>query len=264
MKIELNGRKAVVSASTSGIGLAIAKGLLNAGADVVVNGRRADVTSAVVEQLSRQFPDRKVQGVSADLARKEDVDRFVQEAEDADILVNNLGAYKRVNFFDISDEEWFGLFETNVMSGVRLARHYMPKMLERNWGRLLFIASESGVTTPADRIHYGVSKTAVLAVARGLAEVARNTGVTSNSIIVGITQTEHVEQSIQDTAREQNISISEVHRQIAATHRPSQLLGRLATAEEVANMVIYAASPQAAATTGAALRVEGGGIPTIL
>jgi NAD(P)-dependent dehydrogenase (short-subunit alcohol dehydrogenase family) len=264
MQIDLTGRRAIVTASTSGIGLAIAKGLLNAGADIVLNGRRREVTDRLVKQFSEQYPGQTVQGISADLGRKEEIERFVQLAPDADILVNNLGIYGRVKFFDIPDDEWLRYFETNVMSGVRLSRHYMPGMLERNWGRLLFISSESGVTTPAERIHYGTTKTAMLAVARGLAEVARNTGVTSNSIVVGITRTEHIEQSIEETARTQGVSIADVHRQIVNEHRPTQLLGRPATSEEVANMVVYAASPQASATTGAALRVEGGGITTIL
>jgi NAD(P)-dependent dehydrogenase (short-subunit alcohol dehydrogenase family) len=264
MRVDLTGRKAIVTASTSGIGLSIVKGLLNAGADVVLNGRRREVTDCLVIQLAEQFPDQTVQGVSADLARKEEIERFVKEIPDADILVNNLGIYDKVKFFDISDEEWLRYFETNVMSGVRLSRHYMPGMMERNWGRLLFITSESGVTTPADRMHYGTTKTAMLAVARGLAEVARNTGVTSNSIVVGITQTEPIVQMIEESARTQGISIAEVHQQIVNEHRPTQLLGRPATSEEVANMVVYAASPQASATTGAALRVEGGGITTIL
>lgn len=264
MKIDLTGKTALVTASTSGIGLSIARGLLGAGAHVIVNGRRAEVTDAVVQTLSEQFPGASVQGLSADLGTAEGVDHVTTTVENIDILVNNLGIYEAANFFDITDAQWMRFFETNVMSGVRLARHYMPGMLARDWGRLIFITSESGVTTPATRIHYGTTKTAQLAVSRGLAEVARNTGVTSNAIVVGITLTEPVEQTIAESARTQGISVGEVHRQIATEHRPTQLLGRLATSEEVANMVVYAASPQASATTGAALRVEGGGITTIL
>lgn len=264
MKIDLKGRKAIVTASTSGIGLAIAKGLASSGANVVVNGRRPEVTDRVVEQLSDEFPGLTVQGFSADLAHREEVERFVRLAPEADILVNNLGIYGQADFFDIPDEEWLRFFETNVMSGIRLARHYMPGMLKRNWGRLLFISSESGVTTRAERLHYSTTKTAILAVARGLAERARNTGVTSNSIIVGTTVTEQLGEVIEEMARTQKISIAEVHRQIMAEHRPTHLLPQLLTMEEVANMVVYAASPQAAATTGAALRVDGGGITTIL
>lgn len=264
MKIDLTGRRAIVTASTSGIGLGIAKGLLDAGAEVVINGRREPVTDAAVAEIKRQYPGASLLGISADLGCKDGVDRLIELAGDADIVVNNLGIYERVGFFDISDDEWLRFFETNVLSGIRLARHYMPQMLERNWGRLIFITSESGVTTPADRIHYGTTKTSLLAVARGLAEVARGTSVTSNSVIVGLTLTEHVERDIEEAAQKQGISTAEVQRQIAALHRPTQLLERLATSEEVANMVVYIASPQASATTGAALRVDGGGIPSIL
>jgi len=264
VNIDLTGRRAIVTASTSAIGLSIAKGLLGAGADIVINGRRPEVTDAVVADLQREHPARSVVGISADLGTGEGIERFIDLAGDADILVNNLGIYERVNFFDISDAEWLRYFETNVLSSIRLARHYMPRMLERNWGRLIFITSESGVTTPRDRMHYATTKSALLAVSRGLAEVARGTAVTSNSVIVGLTMTEHVEKEVEAAARKQGISIAEVQKQIASIHRPSMLLERLVTSEEVANMVVYVASSQASATTGAALRVEGGGIPTIL
>ena len=264
MKIDLSGRRAIVSASTSGIGLAIARGLLGAGAGVVINGRRPEVTEAAVADLQKQFPGSEVVGIAADLAMRDGVAQFIEQAGDADILVNNLGLYERVDFFDLTDEAWLRFFEANVLSGIRLSRHYMPAMLERNWGRLIFITSESGVTTPRDRMQYGTTKTMLIALARGLAEVARGTAVTSNSVIVGVTKTEHVEREIEAAAMKQGISTREVERQITAQHRPTQLIERLATSEEVANMIVYVASPQAAATTGAALRVEGGGIPTIL
>lgn len=264
MRIDLAGRKAIVTGSTSGIGLAIAKGLARAGADVVINGRRQDVTDGVVADLSAQFPDVAVQGIAADLALKEEVDRFTKLAPEADILINNLGIWAEADFFDLPDEEWLRFFETNVMSGIRLARHYMPGMLQRNSGRLVFISSESGVTTRFERLHYSVSKTAILAVARGLAERARGTAVTSNSIIVGTTLTEQIASMIEQLAQAENISFEDAQRQVIANHRPTHLLALLATTEEVANMVVYIASPQASATTGAALRVDGGGITTIL
>ena len=264
MRIDLTGRRAIVTASTSGIGLAIAKGMLGAGAEVVVNGRRADATEAAVSELRHLFPGCQIAGISADLATREGIEQFISQTGEADILVNNLGMYERVDFFDITDEQWFRMFETNVMSAVRLAREYMPGMLARNWGRVICIASESGVTTPRDRIHYGVSKSALIAFARGLAERARGTHVTSNSIIVGMTMTEIVEKEIEAAAREQGITPLEMQRQAAAHHRPTQLLERLALPEEVANMVMYVASPQSSATTGAALRVEGGGISSML
>ncbi|MDR7156448.1 NAD(P)-dependent dehydrogenase (short-subunit alcohol dehydrogenase family) [Sphingobium xenophagum] len=264
MKIELKGRRAVVTASTSGIGFAIARGLAGAGADVVINGRNPEVTAAAIGRLKESHPACDILGISADLGTSDGVDRFIDTAGDIDILVNNLGIYERVDFFDITDAEWLRFFETNVMSGVRLARRYMPGMIAKDWGRLIFISSESGVTTPRDRMHYAVTKSAVLAVARGLAEQARGTAVTSNSVIVGLTMTEHVERDIARAAEEKKMPVMDIQRQIAATYRPTQLLERLATSEEVANMVTYIASPQASATTGSALRVEGGGITTIL
>lgn len=263
MKIDLTGRTAVISGSTSGIGLAIARGLANAGANVVVNGRRQDVTDSVVAELSARYPAVKVQGVAADLARREDIERFIQLAPEADILINNLGIYSEGDFFDIADEEWFRFFETNVMSGIRLSRHYMPGMLERNWGRVVFISSESGVTTRVERMHYSTTKTAVLALARGLAERARGTRVTSNSIIVGTTLTEQITEMVQQMAEAADITFEDAQRQVIAEHRPTQLTPLLETTEEVANMVVYVASEQASATTGAALRVDGGGITTI-
>lgn len=264
MKIDLTGRTAVISGSTTGIGLAIAKGLANAGADVTVNGRRQDVTDRVTAELAALFPAVKVRGIAADLARKEDVERFIALAPEADILINNLGIYSECDFLDIPDEEWFRYFETNVMSGVRLSRQYLPGMLARNWGRLIYISSESGVTTRVERMHYSTTKTAVLAVARGLAERARGTRVTSNSIIVGTTLTEQIAEMVEQLARAANITFEEAQRQVIAQHRPTQLTPLLETTEEVANMVVYVASEQASATTGAALRVDGGGITTIL
>jgi len=264
VKIDLTGRKAVVTGSTSGIGLAVAKGLARAGADVVVNGRRQDITDAVVAELASLYPDVTVEGIVADLSRKEEVDRFTQRAPQVDILVNNLGIWAEADFFDLPDEEWLRFFETNVMSGIRLARHYMPGMLERNSGRLVFISSESGVTTRSERLHYSVTKTAILAVARGLAERARGTAVTSNSIIVGTTLTEQITAMIEQLAEAENISFEEAQQMVIKQHRPTHLLPLLASSEEVANMVVYVASPQASATTGAALRVDGGGITTIL
>jgi len=264
VKIDLSGQKAIVTGSTSGIGLAIAKGLAGAGADVIVNGRRQDVTDGVVAELSALCHDVTIEGVVADLARKEDVDRFTQRVPQADILVNNLGIWAEADFFELPDEEWLRFFETNVMSGIRLARHYMPGMLARNSGRLVFISSESGVTTRSERLHYSVTKTAVLAVARGLAERARGTAVTSNSIVVGTTLTEQIAEMIEQLAKAENISFDDAQQMVIKQHCPTHLLPLLASTEEVANMVVYIASPQASATTGAALRVDGGGITTIL
>jgi len=264
MKIDLTGKLAIVTASTSGIGLAIAKGLADAGAEVIINGRRPEVADRVADELARRYPMAKIAAVAADLARREEIDRFVALVPAADILVNNLGIFDEGDFFDIPDEEWLRYFETNVMSGIRLSRHYMRGMLDRNWGRLVFISSESGVTTRVERMHYSMTKTAVLSIARGLAERARGTAVTSNSIIVGTTVTEQIGEMIEQEARAQGISFEEMEQQVIKAHRPTQLTPRLATTEEIANMVVYVSSHQASATTGAALRVDGGGITTIL
>ena len=264
MKIDLTGRRAIVTASASGIGLAIARGLAEAGASVVLNGRREETTAAAVQRLRSALPDASIDGVPGDLSTAAGVAAFIEQAGDADIVVNNLGIYEAKDFVDITDEDWTRFFETNLFSGVRLSRHYLPQMIARNWGRLLFITSESGVTPPAARLHYATTKSAQMSLARGLAEVTAGTCVTSNSIIVGVTRTEPIDEMIANLAKEQGISEAEVDRNLVAQHRPTQLLKRLATAAEVANMVVYVASPQASATNGAALRVEGGGISTIV
>lgn len=264
MKIDLSARRAIVTASASGIGLAIAKGLALAGASVLVNSRHASTTEAAVQRLREVAPGATVSGLVGDLSTAEGVAHFLEEAGEADILVNNLGIYEEKDFGDITDDDWDRFFQTNVMSGVRMSRHHLPRMVVRHWGRVLFISSESAITTPPRRIHYGVTKTAQLAVARGLAEASAGTGVTVNSIIVGITRTEQIDVMIAKMAADAGISEAEVERGLVAQHRPTSLIKRLLTSEEVANMVVYCASTQAAGTNGAALRVEGGGISSLL
>ena len=264
MKIDLSARRAIVTASASGIGLAIAKGLAQAGASVLINSRHQQTTDAAVERLREAVPGASVSGLVGDLSNAEGVAHFLAEAGEADILVNNLGIYEEKEFADISDDDWERFFQTNVMSGVRMSRHYFPLMLARNWGRVLFISSESAITTPPKRIHYGMTKTAQLAVARGLAEMSAGSGVTVNSIIVGVTRTEQIDTLIAKMAADAGISEAEVERGIVEKHRPTSLIKRLLTSEEVANMVVYCASPQASGTNGAALRVEGGGITSLL
>ena len=264
MQIDLTTRRAIVTASASGIGLAIARGLAAAGADVLINGRREETTRLAVERLRHDLPGAQVSGLAGDLSTAEGVAQFLSDAGKADILVNNLGIYEEKPFADISDDDWERYFQTNVMSGVRLSRHFFPAMLERDWGRVLFISSESGVTTPPTRLHYGMTKTAQLAIARGLAELTAGTGVTVNSIIVGPTRTEQVDSMIAKMAADKGVSEAAIERGILDNVRPTSLLKRLATSEEVANMVVYCASQQAAATNGAALRVEGGGIRSVL
>lgn len=263
MHIDLKGKTAVVTASTAGIGLAIATGLAHAGARVVVNGRSDASVQSALAQLRAAVPGADVDGVAAELSDADGVARVVQHTPDADILVNNAGIYGPKPFFDVDDAEWAHYFEMNVMSGVRFARHYLKGMLERNWGRVVFISSESGLNIPVDMIHYGFSKTAQLSIARGLAKLAAGTNVTVNSVLPGPTLSEGVRTMLKDTADETGRSVDDVAVDFVRNHRASSIIQRPATPDEVANLVVYVCSPQASATTGAALRVDGVVVETI-
>jgi NAD(P)-dependent dehydrogenase (short-subunit alcohol dehydrogenase family) len=263
MKINLSGRTAVVTGSTGGIGFAIAHGLADAGATVVVNGRTQAAVDRAVAALKEAVPTADARGVCADLAAAAGCDALVKALPACDILVNNVGIYGPRDFFDIPDSEWTRFFELNVMSGVRLSRAYMPRMLERDWGRIVFLSSESGLNIPPDMIHYGFTKTAVLAIARGLAKRASGTGVTVNAVLPGPTLSEGVEDMLRQAADKAGQSIEQAAGAFVKANRPSSIIQRVATTEEVANMVVYAVSPQASATTGAALRVDGGVVDTI-
>lgn len=261
MVIDLSGKSAVVTGSTRGIGFAVAKGLAQSGADVVLNGRTQAAVEKAVAALKKAASKARVTGVAADLGTARGCDTLVQAAPSPDILVNNVGIFGPREFFDIPDSEWTRFFETNVMSGVRLSRAYLPAMIERDWGRIIFISSESGLNTPVEMIHYGFTKTAQLAIARGLAKRAAGTGVTVNAVLPGPTLSEGVVDMLQDM--EGGASAEEKAKAFIKEHRPSSILQRAATVEEVANMVVYVASAQASATTGAALRVDGGVVDTI-
>jgi len=263
MNIELKGRKAVVTGSTAGIGLAIAEGLARAGASVVINGRGEERVSAAVRALRELFPEADLTGIAADLATPEGSAALAARAPDADILVNNVGTARPNGFFDQQDSEWLDLFQLNVMSGVRAARHYVPAMTKRGWGRVVFISSESALNIPKDMIDYGMTKTALLAVSRGLAELVGGTGVTVNAVIPGPTNSEILSNWMKATAQKQGISPEEAEQQFLKTMRPTTLINRFASTEEVANMVVYVCSEQASATTGAALRVDGGVLRSI-
>jgi len=258
MKIDLTGKRAIVTGSTSGIGFAIARGLAESGAAVVLNGRNPVTVTAAVKRLKDELPGAQVEGVPADLATAPGVTAFVARVADADILVNNLGIFEPKPFGEISDDEWFRFFETNVMSGIRMSRHYLPEMVKRDWGRIVFISSESALNIPPEMIHYGMTKTAQLAVARGLAESVTGTGVTVNSVLPGPTRSEGVIDFFGKMAEQQGMTQAEMEKQFIAQHRPTSVIGRLASVDEVANMVVYLCSPQASATTGASVRVEGG------
>jgi NAD(P)-dependent dehydrogenase (short-subunit alcohol dehydrogenase family) len=263
VKINLSGKTAIVTGSTAGIGFAIAKGLAEAGAAIVVNGRtRASVDQAITA-LKAAVPVAPASGVVADLSTAAGCAEVIEAAPQADILVNNAGIYGPQDFFDIPDTEWTRFFEVNVMSGVRLARAYLPAMAKRNWGRVVFVSSESALNIPPDMIHYGVTKTANLSIARGLAKRMAGTGVTVNAVLPGPTLSAGLEAMLRGAAEETGQSMEATAAAFVMAHRPSSIIQRAAKLEEVANMVIYACSLQASATTGAALRVDGGVVETI-
>jgi NAD(P)-dependent dehydrogenase (short-subunit alcohol dehydrogenase family) len=258
MIIDFKGRKAVVTGSTAGIGRAIAEGLARAGAAVVINGRgNARVTTAVA-QMRVLFPRADVSGVAADASTPQGVATLIAAAADADILVNNLGTANPKPFADITDEDWLQLFQINVMSGVRMTRHHLPRMVRRGWGRVVFISSESAVNIPKEMIDYGMTKTAQLAVSRGLAESVAGTGVTVNAVLPGPTRSESLVGWMKTIAESQGITVAAAEANFLKTMRPTSLIQRFATTDEVANMVVYVCSEQSSATSGAALRVDGG------
>jgi NAD(P)-dependent dehydrogenase (short-subunit alcohol dehydrogenase family) len=263
MKIDLDGRTALVTGSTSGIGYAIARGLAQAGANVVINGRsKANVERAVVA-LVADVVGADIRGHAADVGSSEGCAALLQSHPDVDILVNNVGIFGPQDFFETADETWLRFFEVNVMSGVRLSRHYLPGMMTRGWGRVIFISSESAINIPADMIHYGFTKTADLAVSRGLAKRVAGSGVTVNAILPGPTLSEGFQAMLQEAQQASGKSMEETATDFVMKERSGSLIRRAARVEEVANLVVYVASPQASATTGAALRVDGGVTETI-
>lgn len=264
MDLQLRDKTALVTGSTAGIGFAIAEGLAREGASVIVNGRTEKRVEAAVRKLQSAAPKSTIRGLAADLGEAAGVKEATERFSEVEILVNNLGIFDPKPFEEIPDEEWFRFFEVNVMSGVRLSRHYLPKMKQRNWGRILFISSESGVQIPAEMIQYGMTKTAQLAISRGLAETTVGTGVTVNTVLPGPTASEGAEEFVEQLAAGKGISRQEVEKEFFRSVRPSSLLKRFATTEEVANMVTYLCSPLSSATNGAALRVDGGVVRSII
>jgi NAD(P)-dependent dehydrogenase (short-subunit alcohol dehydrogenase family) len=264
MDLLLKDKTAFISGSTAGIGFAIARRLLKEGAVVIINGRKKESVDTAVEQLRSSIPNASVSGISADFSKLEEINRLLDLLPEVDILINNLGVFEPKAFAAISDPEWFGIFEVNVMSGIRLARHYFPKMLVKDWGRIIFISSESAVFIPEEMIHYGMTKTAQLAVSRGLAELTKGTNVTVNTILPGPTRSKGAGEFLDGLARSGNISPSEVETNFFKKMRPSSLLQRFASIEEIADTVAYFSSPLASASNGAAIRVEGGLLKSIL
>jgi NAD(P)-dependent dehydrogenase (short-subunit alcohol dehydrogenase family) len=263
MKIDLSGKTALVSGSTAGIGYAVAKGLAAAGSNVVVNGRSTARVDEAVAKLANAVPGASVRGIAADVSTAKGCKELIAALPEVDILINNAGIFEPKDFFEIADEDWSRFFEVNVMSGVRLSRAYLAGMLKRNWGRIVFISSESGLNIPTEMIHYGTTKTAQLSISRGLAKLTRGTGVTVNSVLPGPTMSEGVETFVKDLAKQNGQSEAEAAGQFVKQHRPSSLLQRFASTDEIANMVVYVSSKQASATNGAALRAEGGVVDTI-
>ena len=263
MDLRLTGKIALVTGSTAGIGFAIAKSLASEGAHVHVNGRTQERVDAAVEAI-RSHAAAKVDGIAADFSGSAAAEAVIAKLPTVDVLVNNVGIFEPKPFAEIPDADWYRLFEINVMSGVRLSRHYLAGMLERNWGRILFISSESGVQIPAEMVHYGMTKTAQIAVARGIAESVAGTGVTVNSILAGPTESEGVVAFVEAMASQENKSKAEVEKQFFEHVRPSSLIKRFATVDEVAAMAIYLAGEVSSATNGAALRVDGGVVRAIL
>ena len=263
MELGLAGKRALVTGSTAGIGFAIARGLAAEGADVVLTGRTQDTVDAALRRLKDALPGARVTGIAADCATVAGAETVFAQVPELDVLVNSLGIYGRKAAFEITDAEWQHFFETNVMSGVRFARHYAPGMAKRGWGRVVFVSSESALNIPKEMIHYGMTKTAQLAIWRGLAEMTRGTAVTVNSVLPGPTMSEGVETFVKDLAKQNGQSVEEAAANFVKQHRPTSLLQRFASPEEIANMVVYVSSKEASITNGAALRAEGGIIQTI-
>ncbi|MEN3355420.1 MAG: hypothetical protein V7640_3578 [Betaproteobacteria bacterium] len=264
MDLQLKGKRALVTGSTAGIGFAAARLLAAEGARVTVNGRQQDRVESAVRSIRETTGGAEVHGIAADLATAQGCSQLIAQIPDVDVLVNNVGIFEPKAFGDISDQDWLRFFETNVMTGVRLSRHYLPGMRARNWGRIVFVSSESALQIPVEMIHYGMTKTAQLAIARGLAETTIGSGVTVNSVLPGPTASEGVSTFVTQMAQTRGVDFKTMEREFFNTARPSSLLQRFATPEEAAAMIVYVCSAAASATNGAALRVDGGVVRSIV
>lgn len=264
MNLKLIGKTALVTGSTAGIGLAIAESLVAEGANVIINGRSRERVEGAVATVKAGSDNARVSGVFADLSTEEGAQKIIDGVSEIDILVNNVGIFEPKNFEEIGDADWSRLFEANVMSGVRLSRHFLPKMKARGWGRIIFISSESGVQIPVEMIHYGMTKSAQIAISRGLAETTKGTKVTVNSVLPGPTASEGVSTFVEQLAADQNISKEQMERQFFETARPTSLIDRFIEPKEIGDVVAFLASPLSSAINGAAVRVDGGVVRSMI
>ena len=264
MDLQLKNKTALITGSTAGIGLATAKLLAAEGSTVYINGRTQARIDDAISQIKADVGDADIKGIVADFANVDDINNLIKQLPEVDILINNVAVFAPTPFVEITDEDWLKFYEVNVMSGIRLSRVYLPLMLKKNQGRIIFISSESSLNIPEEMIHYGMTKTAQLAVSRGMAELTKGTNVTVNAVLPGPTNSEGVGGFIQQMAQQQNKKIEEVQKDFFAHVRPSSLLQRFTTTDEVANMIVYMASPLSSGTNGAAVRVDGGVVKYIV
>jgi NAD(P)-dependent dehydrogenase (short-subunit alcohol dehydrogenase family) len=264
MDLQLDNRRALITGATSGIGFAIATGLAAEGAHVTITGRTEATVQDALARLRQALRQASVDGIAADCATAQGAATVFARQPDVDILVNNLGIYERKPAFEISDADWLRFFEVNVLSGVRFARHYAPRMAEAGWGRVLFVSSESALNIPREMIHYGMTKTAQLSISHGMAMELAGTGVTVNALLPGPTRTANTERTRAERAKAAGKSVAELEQEFFAALRPTSIIKRFTSAEEVANLAVYLCSPRASATTGAALRVDGGVVNQIM
>ena len=264
MNLKLVGKTVLVTGSTAGIGLAIAESLVAEGANLILNGRTRERVEGAVHTVKAGIDNARVSGVFADLSTPEGAQKIIDGIPEVDILINNVGIFGIKRFEEITDDDWLEIFQANVMSGIRLSRHYLPKMKAKNWGRIVFISSESGVDIPVEMIHYGMTKSAQLAVARGMAETTAGTNVTVNSVLPGPTASEGASKFLAEMAKENDVSLEDAEKQFFQSVRPSSLIKRFSDTKEIGDFVAFVCSPLASAINGAALRVDGGVVRSII